>query len=188
MPPIPADQMSPEQRAAVAEITSGPRGALIGPFIPALRSPEFMRRLQRLGEYLRYDNAIGHKLTEMTILLTAAAWRQDFEWSVHAPLARRAGLSEESIAAIAAGRRPPRLSDDEAIVHDLFEELQRTKTVGDGTYARAVRAFGERAVIDLIGAIGYYSTLAMIMNAACTPAPPGPWAGQEAQGRKPPGP
>ena len=176
MPPIPAEQMTPEQRAAVAEITSGPRGALIGPFIPSLRSPEFMRRLQRLGEYLRYDNAIGHRLTEFTILLTAAAWRQDFEWYVHAPLARLTGLSEETMTAIAERRRPAAMSAEEAIVYDVFDELHRQKTVTDATYTRALEAFGEQAVVDLIGAIGYYSTLAMIMNVAGTPAPErGPW-------------
>ena len=173
MPPIPAEQMTSEQRQAVAEIASGPRGALIGPFIPALRSPEFMRRLQRLGVYLRYENALGPKLTELAILLTAAAWRQNFEWSVHAPVAREAGLDPAIIDAVAAGLRPPRMSEYQAIVHDVFDELQQSKTVGDGTYARAIQALGERGVVDLIGTIGYYSTLAMIMNVARTPIPEG---------------
>ena len=188
MPPIPAEQMTPQQRDAVAEIASSRRGGLIGPFVPALRSPELMRRLQSLGDYLRFDNAIGGKLTEMTILLTARAWRQDFEWHVHAPLARQAGLDPAIIDAIAAGRRPERMPEDEAIVHDLFDELQQTHGVGDATYARAVQAFGEPGVIDLVSAIGYYSTLAMIMNVARTPSPPGPWLmepGTKAQGPGP---
>ena len=175
MPPIPAEQMTPQQRRAVAEIAVSRRGGLIGPFIPALRSPELMRRLQSLGDYLRFDNAMGVKLTEMTILLTARAWQQDFEWSVHAPLARQSGLDPGIIDAIAAGRRPERMSEDETIVHDLFDELQQTHAVGDATYSRAVQVFGEPGVIDLVSAIGYYSTLAMIMNVARTPAPPGPW-------------
>jgi len=176
LPPIPAEQMTPQQRQAVAEIATSRRGGLIGPFVPALRSPEFMCRLQRLGDYLRYDNALGQKLTEMTILLTARAWRQDFEWFVHAPLARQAGLATVVVDAIAAGRRPERMTEDEAIVHDLFDELQQTRAVADATYARAVDAFGEQGVVDLVGAIGYYSTLAMIMNVARTPAPAaGPW-------------
>lgn len=176
MPPIPAAQMTPEQKAAVDEIASGPRGALIGPFIPALRSPEFMRRLQRLGEYLRYDNALGRRLTEFTILLVASAWRQDFEWYVHAPQALKAGIDADVIAAIAEGRRPSALTEDEAVIYDVFAQLEQTKAVDDALYARAVGAFGEQKVIDLVGTIGYYSTLAMLMNVACTPAPqPGPW-------------
>jgi 4-carboxymuconolactone decarboxylase len=177
MPPIPAEQLTPAQRDAVAEIASGRRGALIGPFIPSLRSPEFMCRLQRLGDYLRYDNALGPKLTELAILLTARAWRQSFEWYVHAPLARQAGLDPAVIEAVGAGERPEGMADNEALVHDVFDQLQQTRQVGDATYARAVQAFGEQGVIDLVGAIGYYSTLAMIMNVAQTPAPEdGPWA------------
>jgi 4-carboxymuconolactone decarboxylase len=171
MPPIPAAQMTPEQRAAAEEVASGRRGALIGPFIPAVRSPEFMRRLQRLGEYLRYDNALPRRLSEMAILLTARAWKQEFEWHVHAPLALQAGLSERIIDAIAAGDRPSAMAEDEAVIHDFFDELQTTRAVGDATYGRAFAAFGERGVIDLVGIIGYYSTLAMIMNVARTPAP-----------------
>jgi 4-carboxymuconolactone decarboxylase len=171
MPPIPESQMTAEQRAAAAEVAAGRRGALIGPFIPALRSPEFMRRLQRLGEFLRYDNALGPHLSEMLILLVARQWTQQFEWSVHAPIARRSGVGEEVIEAIAHGRRPLTMTKDQAIVHDVFDELQRNRHVSDGTYARAVAALGEQGVVELVGIIGYYSTLAMIMNVAQTPAP-----------------
>ena len=87
MPPIPAEQMTPAQRKAAAEMTAGPRGAVIGPFIPALRSPEFTRRLQRVGEYLRYEAALPPRLREMAILLVAREWTQNFEWDVHAPIA-----------------------------------------------------------------------------------------------------
>jgi 4-carboxymuconolactone decarboxylase len=177
MPPIPPALMTPAQKAAVDEIASGPRGALIGPFIPSLRSPEFMRRLQHLGTYLRYDNALGHRLTEFTILLVASAWRQDFEWYVHAPQAAKAGIEPDVIAAIAERRRPGRLTEDEAIVYDLFTQIEKTRTVDDALYARAVGALSEQKVIDLVGTIGYYSTLAMLMNVAATPAPQaGPWA------------
>jgi 4-carboxymuconolactone decarboxylase len=173
MPPIPASQMTAEQRAAAAEVAAGRRGALIGPFIPSLRSPEFMRRLQRLGEFLRYDNALGARLSEMLILLVARQWTQQFEWHVHAPIAQESGIADEVIDAIAHGRRPLTMTDDQALVHDMFEELHRNRSVSDGTYARAVAAFGEQGVVELVGIIGYYSTLAMIMNVAQTQVPPG---------------
>jgi 4-carboxymuconolactone decarboxylase len=87
MPPIPAGDMTKAQKRAARELASGPRGAVVGPFIPALRSPELLSRLQRLGEYLRYDNVLGMRLTELVILLTARAWAQQFEWTVHAATA-----------------------------------------------------------------------------------------------------
>ena len=173
MPPIPADQMTPAQRAAADEISSGRRGAVIGPFIPALRSPELTRRLQRVGEYLRYDSALPPALRELAILLTAREWTQAFEWDVHAPLAAAAGLSPSVIDAVADGRRPERMDGSEAILYDFCTELYRGRSVSDATYAAAVTAFGEQGVIDLVAIAGYYTMLAMIMNVARTPLPAG---------------
>jgi 4-carboxymuconolactone decarboxylase len=173
MPPLPAAQLTSAQRRAARELESGPRGKVIGPFIPALRSPELMSRLQRLGEYLRYDNVLGRRLTELAVLLTARAWTQQFEWAVHAAIAAEEGMPRAVIDAIAAGRRPRALPVPDAAVYDFFVELRDTQAVSDRTYARAVAELGEAGVMDLIGVIGYYSTLAMIMNVARTPLPPG---------------
>ena len=165
MPPIAAEAMTPEQRVAASEIAAGRRGALSGPFVPALRSPEFMQRLQRLGDYLRYDAALPPPLREMVILLTARSHRQSYEWSVHEPIARREGLSASIIAAIESDQRPDGMTRDETLVFEFFAELHATHDVGDATYAAAVQSFGEQGVIDLVGLIGYYGTLALIMNA-----------------------
>ena len=173
MPPIPSEQMTPAQREAAQEVTAGLRGAVYGPFVPLLRSPELTRRLQKVGEYLRYEPQLPPKLREMTILLVAREWTQDFEWDVHAPLAAAEGLGHAVIQAIAEGRRPAALADDEAVVHDFFFELTRARTISEATYARAVEAFGEQGVVDLVALIGYYATLAMIMNVAHTPLPEG---------------
>jgi 4-carboxymuconolactone decarboxylase len=173
MPPIPADRMTPVQREAAREIVAGRRGDLYGPFVPALRSPEFLRRLQRLGEYLRYDLALPPRLRELAILLTAREWSQEFEWDVHVPLAQQAGLQASLVDAIREGRRPGDMGREETLIYEFFAELQRSKSVSDTTYAAAVDALGEQGVIDLVGAIGYYTTLAMIMNVARTPLPPG---------------
>jgi 4-carboxymuconolactone decarboxylase len=165
MPPIGTEAMTPEQRVAASEIAAGRRGELSGPFVPALRSPEFMRRLQRLGEYLRYDAALPPALREMVILLTARLHRQSYEWSVHEPIARREGLSPAIIAALEADRRPDGMTPGETLVFEFFAELQATHDVSDATYAAAVGRFGEQGVIDLVGLVGYYGTLALIMNA-----------------------
>lgn len=173
MPPIPLEQLTPAQQTAAAEIASGRRGAVSGPFVPALRSPEFTRRLQALGEYLRYDHTLEPRLREMAILLTAREWTQEYEWAIHAPIAVEAGLAPEIIEAIADRRRPSPMRADEAVLFDFCTELRDNQSVSDDTYARAVSAFTEQGVVDLIGAVGYYSTLAMLMNVARTPVPPG---------------
>ena len=173
MPPLEADQMTEAQQKAAADLVAGPRGRLIGPFVPLLRSPEFMSRLQRTGEYLRYHSALGARLNEFVILLTARQWTQQFEWFAHYPIALKAGVKADIAKAIAEGRRPAGMAEDEEVAYDFLDELFRTREVGDTAYARAVTKFGEQGVIDMLGVAGYYSMLAMIMNVARTPLPDG---------------
>ena len=174
LPPIPPDQLTSDQRAAVDELVAGPRGAVIGPFLATLRSPELTRRLQRLGEYVRYQAAVPERLREMAILLTAREWRQNFEWQVHAPLAAKAGVSAATIDAIAEGRMPQGMDPDENVIYNACSELHRTRALSDPTYEAVVATLGEQGVVDLIALIGYYTTLAMIMNVAQVEGN-GPW-------------
>jgi 4-carboxymuconolactone decarboxylase len=170
--PIPPEQMSAAQRAAAQVIIDGPRGALYGPFVPLLRSPELMEHAQRVGEYLRYRSAIGVRLSELAILVTARMWNQQVEWAIHAPVAAQAGIPPGVIGAIARRERPQGMLVDEAVVYDFCSELHRDKEVSDRTYGEALALLGEQGVVDLMGLNGYYTFLAMIMNAARTAAPP----------------
>lgn len=173
MPPIPDAQMTPEQKHVVADIVAGPRKHLVGPFIPLLRSPDFMSRLQKTGEYLRFSSAFEPRLSEMAILITARLWSQNFEWYAHSTIAEKAGLRSSIIEAIAQGRRPAEMAMDEASVWDFLDELSRTKAVSEPTYQRARGLFGERGIVDLVGIHGYYSLLAMILNVSLAPIPDG---------------
>ena len=170
LPPIPETDLSPAQRAAAEALASGPRGKLAGPFVPLLRSPELMSRVQKLGEYLRFESALPGRIKELAILIVARHWDQDYEWSFHLPLALQAGVTRDTAEAIAEGGRPV-LTADEAAAYDLLVELLETRQAGDEAYAAALAAFGEAGVIELIAFGGYYGLLAMVMNAARTPAP-----------------
>lgn len=171
LPPLPRTEWTDAQRRAAEAIIGGPRGALYGPFVPLLRSPELMDCAQRMGEYLRYRSALGTRLSELVILLVSRAWDQQVEWAIHAPVALAAGIDPAIVDAIAAGRRPDGLTDDEAIVHDFTIEIGASRAVSDATFERARARFGEQGVVDLLGLNGYYTLLAMVMNAAQTPAP-----------------
>jgi len=173
MPPIPADKMTEAQKKAAAELAAGPRGAFRGPFVPLVRSPELMSRLQKVGEYLRYSNSLPQKLVEMTVLMTARRWTQQYEWNAHYPLALKAGLKKDVADAIAEGRHPSGMVEDEEIAYNFTTELNQNGTVSDPTYARAVSTFKEQGVIDLIALNGYYSLLGMVMGVARTPLAPG---------------
>ena len=171
LPPLPLTQLDAQQRVAAQAIIDGPRGALYGPFVPLIRSPELMETAQRMGEYLRYRSAIGTRLSELAILVTARQWDQQVEWAIHAPLAVQNGIAQTAVDAIAARRIPLALKEDEQAVHDFCIELQQNKRVSDATYARALALFGEHGVVDLMGINGYYTFLAMVMNGAQTAVP-----------------
>ena len=170
MPPIPADQMTEEQKAAVEEFKAARNTTRFGgPFVPLLRSPEMLSRARNVGDYVRFNSVLPPRLSEFVIVITARHWTQQYEWTAHAAIAEREGLSPAIIAAVADGRRPDGMADDEAAVYDFCQELLRGHAVSDPTYARLVSHFDEKGVIDTIGIMGYYQLLAMVMNTARTP-------------------
>ena len=172
---IPTDKQTAMHRAAIAAFKNARGADIFGPFVPLLWSPELMVRAGAVGDYLRYHSALPPHLSELIVLVTARLWSQQYEWSLHGPIALEAGIDPAVVDAIAAGRRPQQLSEAQEIVYDLATELIDTRAVSDGTFGRALATFGEKGVIDAVSLTGYYSWLAMILNAArTTPVPGGP--------------
>ncbi|HET6838869.1 MAG TPA: carboxymuconolactone decarboxylase family protein [Bradyrhizobium sp.] len=173
MAEIPLDKMSPAQRAVADAIASGPRQGIRGPFNAWLRSPELADRLQKVGEYVRFNSSLDKRVNEMAILMTAQAWGSQYEWYAHAPLALKAGLDPAIVAAIGSGRKPENMKDDEAIVWEFTTQLRNDHHVDDGIYAKALEKFGERGIIDLIAVNGYYDVVSMTLNVARVAPPAG---------------
>jgi len=172
MPPIPADKMTEAQKQAVAEFTAA-RGTLSGPWVALLRSPEVVNRARGLSDYLRFKSVLPPRLSELVILITARQWTQQYEWNAHQALALKGGLSPAIAKAVAEGRRPEHMAEDEEVAYDFCMELHRNHSVSDATYGRALSKFGEQGIIDMIGLNGYYTLIAMVLNTARTPLPPG---------------
>jgi len=170
LPPLAPEQMNDAQRQAVADFKAARGAELTGPFHPLLRSPELMTRARAMGDYLRYKSTLPPRLSEFVILMTARAWTQQYEWNVHYPIAVKAGVTPDVALAIAEGRRPIGMSDEQTALFDLCTELNRDHAVSDATYARAVVTLGEQSVVEAIGIGGYYTMLAMVLNTAQTPA------------------
>ena len=143
--PLPAPELMTEaQRAAANDLIAGPRKGVKGPFIPLLRSPELMSRLQKVGEYLRFQSLLAPKLSEFATLCVARSWSQQFEWVMHVPLALKAGICKDTIDAIRDGRRPSSMSPADAAVHDFVAELQNTKGVAQATYDSVIAEVGDQ--------------------------------------------
>ena len=166
-------EMTDAQRKAYEAIISGPRGGARGPFNALLRSPDLADRVQRVGEYVRFKSSLPARLNELAILVVARYWTAQYEWYAHRQLALAAGLDAGIADAIAEGRRPGNMKDDEAAVYDFCKELHEKKSVGDAAYKAVLDKFGEGGVVDLIGASGYYTMVSMILNVDRHPLPEG---------------
>ncbi|MCF9047280.1 carboxymuconolactone decarboxylase family protein [Acinetobacter nectaris] len=168
MLPLDKSKWTSEQETEAQKIIDGPRGKLLPPFEPLLRSPKLMQHVQSLGEYLRYSSAIGQRLTELAILVTARNWDQAVEWSIHAPLAIQEGINPSDIESINNNTQPKYLKQDELAIYHFCQDLHKNKCVSDNNWNNAINFFGEKGTIDLIAINGYYTLLAMIMNASQT--------------------
>jgi len=173
-PELALDTLTDEQRTVVDAIQSGPRGAgLRGPFNALLRSPQLCDLVQRVGAYVRYGSSIPALLNELAICMAGRKWGAQYEFYAHRRLGIDAGLPAAVLDAVAEGRRPDSMSADEAIVYDFAADLLGTGQVSDARYQAAFDRFGERGVMDLVGAVGYYSLVSMVLNVAQVPLPPG---------------
>jgi 4-carboxymuconolactone decarboxylase len=181
---IPFSEMTPEQRAYVDTVKSGPvsgtgSAALAGttsigsPFNVYLRSPVLAQHLLKVAEYIRFKSSLPARLNEFAILVTARHWSAQYEWFAHHRLALKAGLNPAVAEDLAQGRRPANMQEDEAIVYDFSYELHNKHVVSDAIFKAAVDKFGEQGVVDLIAVNGYYGLVSMILNVDRTPIPDG---------------
>ncbi len=166
--------MTERQRAVADEIAAGPRGSLKGPFLVLIHNPELASCVQAVGEHLRFGTTIPKTLIELAILVVAHRWHCEYEWFAHARIAREAGLTAEIISELAIGKMPEPMNADEALVHRFSVETAWDGRPGDVALDRAEERFGRPAVLDLIAIVGYYTMLAMVLNAAQVPVPEHP--------------
>ena len=167
------EAMTPEQRTMTDAVLAGQRASMQGPYNVLLRSPRMGLLAQAFGEQTRFGSSLPLRLNELAILVTARCWNCEFMWHAHRAIGLREGLAESVVDAIAAGRPPSGLRDDEAVVHRFCTELLDSKQVSDGTYASAKAAFGERGIVDLMGTLAYYTLVGMVLNVDRYPLPAG---------------
>jgi len=162
--PLKWAEMTPEQKTMMEHLVSGERRGAGGPFNVLLRSPEMGDLAQQFGASMRFHSSLPRKLNEMAIIITARHWTAQYEWSAHRTAAAQAGLNESIIQAIAAGKRPGSMDADETIIYNFATELLNTKQVSDPVFKPVKDKFGERGVVDLIGVMGYYQFVSMLLN------------------------
>jgi 4-carboxymuconolactone decarboxylase len=171
--PLVYEQMTPEQKTLTDHVLAGDRGSMNGPYNVLLRSPEMGDLAQNYGAHMRFHSSVPRKLNEFAILMTARFWNSQYEWSAHHKYALEAGLSPEVIEGVATGKRPTSMQADEEAVYNFCNELLNTRQVSDSTFAAARANLGERGVVDLIGVMGYYHLVSMLLNVDRYPLPDG---------------
>lgn len=171
--PLTYDQMTPEQKTLTEHIVNGQRHGMEGPFNVLLRSPEVGELAQQLGLQFRFHSSLPPKLNEFAIILMARLWTVQFEFAAHHRSALQAGLSPAIADAVIAGKRPTSMDSDEEAIYNFCMELVNTKQVSDATFNAVKSKFGERGVVDLIGVMGYYHMVSMLLNVDRYPLPEG---------------
>ncbi len=171
--PLTYEELTPEQKLLIEHVLSGERAALTGPYNVLLRSPEMADLAQKFGAQVRFHSSIPRKLNELAILITARFWTSQYEWYSHRRDGLKYGLSAALIDSLATGQKPSPMDPDEEIVYNFCTELLRGKQVSDPTYKATVARFGERGAVDLIGTMGFYNMVSMLLNTDRYPLPEG---------------
>ena len=163
-PEISLDHLNQKQKKVYSQISSGPRGGVRGPFIPLLSSPELADKVQKLGQFVRYECSIPWKLREIAILITAHHWKAQYEWYAHNSEALKAGVSKGIIEAIRIGIKPDFEEEDEAEIYNFCMELYGTKQIKEKTFKKVLDRHGQEGVTDLAGLLGHYNLIAITLN------------------------
>jgi len=171
IPLITEETLTPAQRLVYDKILAGPRGVVVGPLRAVLHSAELADRWQALGEFLRFKSCLSLALRELAIIAAGRHWNSEVEWLIHAQLALEAGICKDVIAAIREAEAPQFQDPDEFAVYELARELLHYGQASDATYDRVRQRFGTVAIVELTALVGYYTMVAMTLNAHEVPLP-----------------
>lgn len=173
IPLFDSEGLTPQQRSIYDAVVAGPRGAMVGPLRAALHSPDLAERWERLGEQLRYRTSLSPDQSELAIIVVARFWNSRTEWFIHSEIALAAGVSPAIIDAIGHAR-PPIFDDLTAmLIYEYTRQLLGSGEVADSVYHDLYARFGEVWMVELTALVGYYSMVALTLNAHLIPAPSG---------------
>jgi 4-carboxymuconolactone decarboxylase len=171
VPDLAQSEMTPEQKRIHDEIASKRRGNVRGPFAIWLRTPAIAERANQFGNAIRVAGKLDKRLFELMVLIVARHWSAPYEWFAHEDQALKEGVSPVVVEALRHGRIPDFPHADEQLIYDVVTELNTRKVLGQATYDRGVGHFGLDLFIELVTAIGFYTMVAMMLNAFDAPVP-----------------
>jgi 4-carboxymuconolactone decarboxylase len=138
---------------------------LRGPGGILLHSPELSQYTRPLNHYLRREAGLGGRVRELAILTTARELDSQFEWAAHEPEAIAEGISRQVIDIIKHRRDTSNLDEADAVVIELGREIFGAREVASTTFARSLRQFGRRGLVNLVALMGNYAGTAAMLTA-----------------------
>jgi 4-carboxymuconolactone decarboxylase len=171
LPLITSKEQVPEKDRAVVDAITQSRGAIQGPFTMFLHCPELADRVAHLGAFVRFEGSLDMRIRVLAAMTVAREYEAVYVWGAQAGGARRLGVPEETITAIREDHSRGLPREDAEIV-DFTRQLLRKHRVDAAAFAALQKRLGSDGLIQLTGAIGYYSLLAMTVNACELEAAP----------------
>jgi 4-carboxymuconolactone decarboxylase len=156
-------ELTPRQQE-ISDAIAAKRGATRGPFLIWLRSPELAAKVDALGAYCRFDASINERLRELSLLIAARHFDAQYSWNAHHKKAIEVGVSAESIKELASNEVPHFAHADEQLLYTFATQILRDHFVDQQTFDAALAAWGEAGLVDVIGCLGNFSMLAMLLN------------------------
>ena len=162
--------MVPWARSAGFKAANGD-GTLVGPFNCILWSPEITDSCLALQGAEQKHTTLTDRVRQVVILTVGAVWQCDYERYAHEAVARKAGLPEDAIRALASGKPAPGLSGEEQLAQHFARQITTEHQVDDDLYGQAEAAFGPRGIVDMLYLAGCYDTISSMLNTFRVPAP-----------------
>jgi 4-carboxymuconolactone decarboxylase len=169
--PITSKEQVPEKHHAIVDAIAQSRGAIQGPFTMFLHCPELAGRVAHLGAFVRFEGSLDMRARVIAAMTVAREFEAVYVWGAQTGSARRQGVPEATITAIRENHSRGIPPDDAEIV-DFTRQLLRDHRIDEAKAASLRKRFGDEGFIELTGAIGYYSMLAMTVNACELEAAP----------------
>ncbi len=165
LPKLKYEEMTSEQKES-HDRHAVRRNVVVGPYEVWIHNPALMDKVSAISNYFRFDCNLPVKLREFGILVTARYWDAQYSWNAHVDKALAAGVPQDVVDALAAGRKPDFKADDERVFYNFAMEALEKHFVSKETFEEARKLFGQQGLVDLIGAVGYFSMLQICLNSA----------------------
>jgi AhpD family alkylhydroperoxidase len=169
--PLPAERWDAEVRGALALafpeeiverfLASGADSIRMPDAISTmLHHPELTGRWLAFNNVLLWSPSLDDRMRELVVLRVAWRTRANYEWAQHVQLARRAGITDDEMEAVANGRDSA-WTELEAALLAATDQLLDAYRVDDDTWRRLAEHLDEQQLVEVVFVVGAYTCLAM---------------------------